>query len=131
MSSTVAAGRPDERRLTVTRRNGPLAALVVTGLVIPLASGCGSTAGQRPAPIGARATCRLLRADAAGRAGHQPDNRTLRLIADRAAAPRLAADARTAIQDLDHGSSPDIALALLRAECARAGITIPPPASGS
>ena len=67
----------------MTRRNGPLAALVVTGLLIPLASGCGGTTGQRPAPIGALAACRLLRADAAGRAGHRPDNRTLRLIADR------------------------------------------------
>ncbi|MHB1432213.1 MAG: hypothetical protein ACYCVZ_08885 [Streptosporangiaceae bacterium] len=116
----------------MTRRNGPLAALVVAGLVIPLASGCGGTAGQRPAAIGARAACRLLRADAAGRSGHRPDNRTLRLIADHVTAPRLAADARTAIQDLDHGSSPDIAFALLHAACARAGITIwPPPASGS
>jgi hypothetical protein len=131
MSSTVAAGRPDERRLTVTRRNGPLAALVVTGLLIPLASGCGGTTGQRPAPIGALAACRLLRADAAGRAGHRPDNRTLRLIADRTTAPRLAADARTAIQDIGHGSSPDIAFALLHDECARVGITIWPSASGA
>ena len=86
----------------MTRRNGPLAALVVTGLVIPLTSGCGGTTGQRPAPIGALAACRLLRADA-----------------------------RTAIQDIGHGSSPDIAFALLHDECARVGITIWPSASGA
>ena len=41
------------------------------------------------------------------------------------AAPRMAADARTAVRDIDHTGVAPIALALLRDECARAGVRIP------
>jgi hypothetical protein len=49
----------------------------------------------------------------------------LRRIADHVSAPRMAAYARTAVRDIDHTGVAPIALALLRDECARAGVGIP------
>ncbi len=49
----------------------------------------------------------------------------LRRIADHVSAPRMAAYARTAVRDIDHTGVAPIALALLRDECARAGVRIP------
>jgi hypothetical protein len=54
-----------------------------------------------------------------------PDIPTLRLIADHATAPRMAAEARTAVRDIDHTGVAPLALALLRDDCARAGVQIP------
>ena len=56
-----------------------------------------------------------------------PDIPTLRRIADHVTAPRMAADARTAVRDIDHTGGAAIALGLLRDECARAGVPIPAP----
>jgi hypothetical protein len=49
----------------------------------------------------------------------------LRRIADHVTAPRMAADARTAVRDIDHTGAAVIAVALLRDECTRAGVRIP------
>ncbi|HZC42155.1 MAG TPA: hypothetical protein VE343_15865 [Streptosporangiaceae bacterium] len=51
----------------------------------------------------------------------------LRYVADRVTAPRMAADARTAVRDLGHTHVAPVALALLRDDCARAGVRLPPP----
>lgn len=56
-----------------------------------------------------------------------PDVRALRDIADHVTAPRLAADARTAVRDIGHTGIAPVAFALLRDDCARAGVHIPPP----
>jgi hypothetical protein len=63
-----------------------------------------------------------------GASRHQgvPDIPTLRLIADHVTAPRMAAEARTAVRDIDHTGVAPLALALLRDDCARAGVQIPP-----
>jgi hypothetical protein len=55
-----------------------------------------------------------------------PDIATLRLIADHVTAPRMAAEARTAVRDIDHTGVAPLALALLRDDCARAGVPMPP-----
>jgi hypothetical protein len=68
--------------------------------------------------------CRQLRDDLARNQG-VPDIPTLRRIADHVTAPRLAADARTAVRDIDHTGIAPIALGLMRDECARAGVQIP------
>ena len=68
--------------------------------------------------------CQQLRDDLARNRG-VPDIPALRRIADHVTAPRMAADARTAVRDIDHTGVAPIALALLRDECARAGVRIP------
>ena len=68
--------------------------------------------------------CRELRDDLARNQG-LPDIPMLRRIADHVSAPRMAAYARTAVRDIDHTGVAPIALALLRDECARAGVRIP------
>jgi hypothetical protein len=50
--------------------------------------------------------------------------RTL-LAADRVAAPRMAAHARTAVLDISHTGIAPVPLALLRDDCERAGVHIP------
>jgi hypothetical protein len=70
--------------------------------------------------------CRLLLADVArydGRA-RVPG---LRQIADHVTDPRMAGDTRTAVRDLDHTGGAAVAFALLRDDCARAGVRIPAP----
>lgn len=66
---------------------------------------------------------------AIGRQAHQgrPDLPTLRHIADETTAPRLAADARTAVRDIAHTGIAPVAFALLRSDCAHAGVQIPVP----
>ena len=123
--------------------------LLVTVAVAALAAGCGgapqaparqaparqSPVQQAPASPDATASapftltrpqaCRQLRDDLARNQG-VPDIPALRRIADHVtAAPRMAADARTAVRDIDHTGVAPIALALLRDECARAGVRIP------
>jgi len=86
------------------------------------------THSAAPAPVkvtGHRA-CEQLLADITRRGG-SPDIRTLRQIADHATAPRLAADARTAVRDIDHTGTAPVAFALLRDDCAGAGVRIPGP----
>jgi hypothetical protein len=54
-----------------------------------------------------------------------PDVLTLRVIADHVTAPRMAAEARNAVRDIDHTGIAPLPLALLRDDCARAGVQIP------
>lgn len=124
---------------------GCLKALLVIAAV--LATGCGGTpqplprtsqapprtsqptARQQvtdPAALTRGQACQQLRADLIGNKG-VPDIPTLRRIADHVTAPRMAADARTAVRDIDHTGIAPLALGLLRDECARAGVRIPAP----
>lgn len=112
--------------------HGRTAALLVTAATA-VTVGCGGTASPAGRP---RATapaaislsgfqaCRLLLADLARRQG-VPDLATLRRIADHVTSPRIAADARTAVRDIDHTGVAPLAVSLLRDECARAGVRIP------
>jgi hypothetical protein len=68
--------------------------------------------------------CQRLLGDLARHRG-VPDIPTLRRIADHVTAPRMAADARTAVRDIDHTGVAPVALSLLRADCAQAGVRIP------
>jgi len=54
-----------------------------------------------------------------------PDLLTLRIIADHVTAPRMAAEARSAVRDIDHTGVAPLPIALLRDDCARAGVQIP------
>ena len=86
------------------------------------------THGTAPAFVkvtGHRA-CEQLLTDITRRGG-VPDIPTLRQIADHVTAPRLAADARTAVRDIDHTGTASFAFTLLRADCAQAGVRIPGP----
>ena len=56
-----------------------------------------------------------------------PDLLTLRMIADYVTAPRMAAEARNAVRDIDHTGVAPLPIALLRDDCARAGVPIPRP----
>jgi hypothetical protein len=122
--------------------------LPIAAAVAALAAGCGgppqapaqqpparqSPVHQSPASPDATASaplkltrlqaCQQLRDDLARNRG-VPDIPALRRIADHVTAPRMAADARTAVRDIDHTGVAPIALALLRDECARAGVRIP------
>lgn len=70
--------------------------------------------------------CERLLADIT-RHGAAPDIPALRYIADHAVAPRLAADARTAVRDIGHTGIAPVALGLLREDCAKAGVHLPVP----
>src|SRR5690349_3656779 len=50
-----------------------------------------------------------------------PDLLTLRIIADHVTAPRMAAEARNAVRDIDHIGVAPLPIALLRDDCARVG----------
>jgi hypothetical protein len=54
-----------------------------------------------------------------------PDVLTLRVIADHVTVPRMAAEARNAVRDIDHTGVAAIPLALLRDDCARVGVQLP------
>ena len=54
-----------------------------------------------------------------------PDILTLRIIADHVTVPRMAAEARNAVRDIDHIGVAPLPIALLRDDCARAGVRIP------
>ncbi len=108
----------------------PLATAVAAAL---LAAGCG---GAPAPPARDHATvpafagltrlqaCERLLADIT-RHGGTPDITALRYIADHAAAPRLAADARTAVRDIAHTGIAPVALSLLQDDCAKAGLRLP------
>jgi hypothetical protein len=108
--------------------------LLVTGAAAAvLTAGCGhGPAPLRPrhasAPVFARLSghqsCLRLLADMARNRG-PADLPTLTYVAGHSSAPRMAAHARTAVQDLAHTGVATIALALLRDDCARAGVQIP------
>jgi hypothetical protein len=51
----------------------------------------------------------------------------LRRIADHVTDARMAGDARTAVRDIDHTGGAAVAFALLRDDCAHAGVRIPAP----
>jgi len=55
-----------------------------------------------------------------------PDILTLRVIADHVTEPRMAAEARSAVRDIDHTGVAAIPVALLRDDCARVGVRMPP-----
>ena len=113
--------------------DGHLRALLVAAVATALAAGCGGVP-QPPARPDASTpahftftsfqACRQLLGDLARNQG-VPDIPTLRRIADHVTDPRLAADARTAVRDIDHTGAAALALGLLRDECARAGVLIP------
>jgi len=106
-------------------------ALLVTAAAA-VAVGCGGAPrppphhGAAPSPytLTSFQACRDLRDDLARNRG-VPDIPTLRRIADHVTAPRLAADARTAVRDIGHTGIAPLALSLMRDECARAGVQIP------
>ena len=54
-----------------------------------------------------------------------PDVLTLRVIADHVTEPRMAAEARNAVRDIDHTGVAAIPVALLRDDCARVGVRMP------
>jgi len=70
--------------------------------------------------------CRLLLADVTHHHGRSAVP-GLRRIADHVTDPRMAGDTRTAVRDLDHTGGAAVAFALLRDDCAHAGVRIPPP----
>ena len=80
-----------------------------------------------PAPALSKLTdveaCEQLRGSLSRNQG-APDILTLRIIADHVTEPRMAAEARTAVRDIDHTGVATLALALLRDRCARAGVQI-------
>jgi hypothetical protein len=109
--------------------------LVLTVLAAAAAGGCGAAPPQRAhqhltAPARSALTevqaCQLLQADITRNAG-AAGTTVLRHIADHVTAPRMAADARTAVRDIDHTGIAPLALSLLRDDCARAGVHIPHP----
>ena len=79
-----------------------------------------------PGTLTSRQACLRLQADLA-RNGGAPDIPALRVIADHVTAARLAADARTAVRDIEHSGVAPLALALLEDDCDRAGVTITAP----
>jgi hypothetical protein len=110
-------------------------ALLAAAAATALAAGCGGPLAPRAhkhvtAPASTTFTtvqaCWQLRDDVT-RNGGSPDIPVLRRIADHVSAPRLAADARTAVRDIGHTGSAPVALTLLRADCAQAGVRIPAP----
>jgi hypothetical protein len=107
--------------------------VLLAGAAMALAAGCGGApppparpdvTAPAPVQLSAVQACRQLLGDLSRNRG-LPDIPTLRRIADHVTAPRMAADARTAVRDIDHTGIAPIALSLLRDECARAGVSIP------
>src|SRR5580658_5296754 len=78
------------------------------------------------APLTRTQACRQLLDDVTR---HQGRSQVpgLRLIADHVTDARMAGDARTAVRDIDHTGGAPVALALLRDDCAHAGMRIPAP----
>lgn len=99
---------------------------------VVLAAGCGTGTPARAhkhatasafAVLTRRQACERLRAGLA-RHGGALDVATLRYVADHAPIPRLAADARMAVRDLEHTGIAPLALVLLQDECAKAGVRL-------
>jgi hypothetical protein len=110
----------------------PLATAVATAL---MAAGCSGAPALRvhehhsataSVSLTAIQACEQLMADVMHNHGI-PDIPTLRNIAGHVTIPRLAADARTAVRDMGHTGIAPVALALLRDDCAHAGVNIPAP----
>lgn len=91
----------------------------------PTASAQSSTASAAARLTKVQA-CRLLLADVTHHHGRSAVP-SLRRIADHVTDARMAGDTRTAVRDLDHTGGAAVAFALLRDDCARAGVRIPPP----
>jgi hypothetical protein len=112
--------------------DGYLRALLA-GVATTLAVGCSGTPQpvHRPSPTPSYHTiskveaCQHLLRSLSRNQG-VPDLPTLRLIADHVTAPRMAAEARNAVRDIGHIGIAPLPLALLRDDCARAGVQIPP-----
>ncbi len=111
------------------------ALLVSAGAAALMVAGCGGTPALQAhnhmtASASVKLTglqaCERLLADVTRNRGI-PDIPALRNIADHVTAPRLAADARTAVRDIGHTGIAPVALTLLRADCAKAGVKIPAP----
>jgi hypothetical protein len=120
-----------------------LVAAVATALVVGCTAGPAAPAHQHsPAPQHSTAhqhstasaaapltkfqACRQLLAVVT----HQHGRATvpgLRRIADHVTDTRMAGDARTAVRDIDHTGGAAVAFALLRDDCAHAGVRIPAP----
>jgi len=110
------------------------APLVTAVAVVLLAAGCsGASMPSARDHASAPAVAGLTRLQACERLAditrHRgaPDIPALRYIADHAAAPRLAADARTAVRDIGHTGIAPVALSLLQDDCAQAGVHLPLP----
>lgn len=101
-----------------------------------LAAGCSSgsapqarahPAASTLASLTRRQACQRLRADIA-RNGGTADVPALRYVADRVTMiPDLARDARDAVKDIAHTGIAPVPLALLKDDCAKAGVDLPVP----
>jgi hypothetical protein len=109
--------------------------LLLTVLAAAAAGGCVAAPPQRahphpsalaPSAITVVQACHLLQTDPT-RDAEAADTTVLGHIADRVTAPRMAADARTAVRDIDHTGIAPVALSLLRDDCDRAGVPVPAP----
>ena len=116
-----------------------LVTLAATAVAAALAAGCTATPAPQPAPhppqpvssaasgpLSKPQACQHLLGDISRHQGI-PSIPALRRIADHVTEPRMAADARTAVKDIGHTGIAPIPLALLRDDCRRAGVRIPPP----
>jgi hypothetical protein len=115
-----------------------LAAAVATALAAGCTTSPAAPAHQdspaRPGTASATAAAQLTRFQACRQllavVTHQHGRSTvpgLRRIADHVTDTRMAGDARTAVRDIDHTGAAPVALALLRDDCAHAGVKIPAP----
>jgi hypothetical protein len=112
--------------------------LLAAVMAVALAAGCTATpaapavpAHQASSPSAAvRLTktqaCRQLLDDLTRHQGRSTVP-GLRHIADHVTDVRMAGDARTAVRDIDHTGAAPVAFALLRDDCAHAGVRIPAP----
>jgi hypothetical protein len=113
--------------------------LLAAAVATALAAGCTASPAvpaHQPSPAqphgtpsaAARLTkvqaCRLLLADLTRYHGRSTVP-GLRHIADHVTDTRMAGDARTAVRDIDHTGGAAVAFALLRDDCAHAGVRIP------
>lgn len=109
---------------------------VAVTAVAALAAGCSRTPAPQTSAHSATATpvglsgwraCLRLQTDVTRNKG-TADLATLRYIADHVTAtPRLAMDARDAVKDIGHTGIAPLPLALLKDDCAKAGVHIPLP----
>ena len=114
-----------------------LATALAAAVAGVLAAGCTATPAPPPhpqqrvssaasGPLSKPQACQHLLADVTRHQGI-PSIPALRRIADHVTEPRMAADARNAVKDIGHTGIAPIPLALLRDDCRRAGVRIPPP----
>ena len=116
-----------------------LGTALAAGAAAALAAGCAAAPAPRPTPaphprlssaapgpLSRPQACQHLLDDVTRHQGI-PSIPALRRIADHVTEPRMAADARSAVRDIGHTGIAPIPLALLRDDCRRAGVRIPPP----